>query len=136
MAAQSTVGTLAPTLPEEAALAATSKGLPPPPKASGFAESVRWASDVKTVATPLFAAVVGWKDGAGSSVAAAAVDSEDEEDVVVEVVVVSGDEVRVEDDADADDDSDVEVAELSPPVDEGAGPFPSTLFGHKYIMPF
>jgi len=62
----------------------------------------------------LFTAVVGWKDGEGWPVGGGcAVDFEEEE---VAVVVVEVDVV-----------DDVAVA----PVDEGAGPFPSTLFGHR-----
>lgn len=87
------------------------------------------------MAMPLFAAVVGWKDGevfpgAGSWVGR-------EEEVVVEVTVVSIDDISLEgndddvDDVDAEVDMDVDVAELSPLVDDGAGPFPATLFGHR-----
>jgi hypothetical protein len=98
-------------------------------------ESVRWASEVKTVAMPLFTAVVGWKDGEGlSGVGVGVVDSEDSEEEVV--VVVSVVDVSVEAD---DDDDDVEVAAAvlssSSPVDSGAGPFPSTLFGHRKVTP-
>jgi hypothetical protein len=91
------------------------------------------------VAMPLFTAVVGWKDGVGLSgggVGLGAVDSEDPEDSEEEVVVV----VSVVDVSGSDGEEDVEVAAavLSSsvsPVDSGAGPFPSTLFGHRYVTP-
>lgn len=124
--------TLVPPLPEaEAAFAATSNGLPPPPKASGLELPLRCAFDVKTVATPLFTAVVGWKDGEGLDVlgcAAAAV--LDEDDVVVDVAVASvvdDDDISLE----AADDADGAASVPLSPVDEGAGSFPSTLFGHR-----
>lgn len=82
------------------------------------------------MATPLFAAVVGWKDGEeeGFAVVGGAVVVDFEEDVVVvEVIVVSAVDVSLEEDVDVD----VAAAVLSSPVDEGAGPFPSTLFGHR-----
>lgn len=74
---------------------------------------------------------MGWKDGEGLSGAGSSLGSE-EDGVVVEVAVVNVDEVSVEeDDDDDDDDVDVDVAELSLLVDEGDGPFPATLFGHR-----
>lgn len=57
-----------------------------------------------------------------------AVDSE-EADVVAEVTVVRV--VDADDPLDEEDEEDVAAAVLSSPVDEGAGPFPSTLFGHR-----
>jgi hypothetical protein len=126
--------TLAPPLPEaeaEAAFAATSNGLPPPPKASGLELSLRCASDVNTVATPLFTAVVGWKDGEASDVvgwAGAAVWEED--DVLVELVVA-----RIADDdaisLDAIDDGDGAATVPFAPVDAAAASFPGTLLGHR-----
>lgn len=113
---------------EAAPLAATSKGLPPPPNASGlvFAASVRWASEVMVVATPLLTAVVGWKVGEGEG--SAVVSDDDDEVVVVEVGVFVSVSVSLVEDVDA--------AEPSSLVDEGAGaPLPWTLFGHRYSIP-
>jgi hypothetical protein len=123
--------TLFPPLPEaEAEFAETSNGLPPPPKASGLELSLRWASDVKTVATPLLAAVVGWKDGEGVGVLGCADAAVLEKaDVVVDVAVARV--VDVDASLEEADDADVTSTVASPPVDEGAGPFPSTLFGHR-----
>lgn len=96
-------------------LAASSKGLPPPPKASGFdlAASLRWASVLTTVAMPSLPTVVGWK-----LVVAGAGGSEDSDD---ELVMVELEPERDE----------VVDWELSSVVDDGAGPFPSMLFGHR-----
>jgi hypothetical protein len=93
------------------------------------------------VAMPLFTAVVGWKDGVGLfgvgvGVGMGVVDSEDSEDSEEEVVVV----MSVVDVSVSDDEDDVEVAAAvlsssASPVDSGAGPFPSILFGHRYVTP-
>ena len=128
VAAYSMTGTLILTLPGTAPFVATSNGLPPPPNASGFdfELSVRWASEVRTVATPWSTAVVGWNEGDGADVM---LDCEDAI-VLLEVVVVV--EVSLlEEEEEEDDDVDVSAAVLSTPVDEGAGPFPSTLLGHR-----
>jgi hypothetical protein len=124
--------TLAPPLPEaEAAFAATSNGLPPPPKASGLELSLRCASDVNTVATPLFTAVVGWKDGEASDVvgwAGAAVWEEDEVLLGLVVVTIADDNaISLE----AADDEDGAATVPFAPVDPAVASFPSTLFGHR-----
>lgn len=124
-------GTLLLTLPGTAPFAATSNGLPPPPNASGFdlELSIRWASEVRTVATPLSTAVVGWNEGEGADVM---LDCKNTVVLLEEVVVVVDVSLLEDDDDDVDDDDvDVSAGVLSTPVDEGAGPFPSTLLGHR-----
>lgn len=120
---------LNPLLPRpEAPLALISKGLPPPPKASGLGLPLRSASDVKTVATPLSAAVVTWKDGFGGG---AVVGLEGEEGSGVWLGGVKGEVVDVEVEVEIDVDVDVTVEVSSSPVGEGDGPIPGTLFGHR-----
>lgn len=85
---------------------------------------------------PLFAAVVGWKDGAGVGVPDTVAGGGADEDEVMDVsVATAGGSLDGEDEEDEDDGEEDVVDEAdvksSSPVDDGAGPTPSTLFGHR-----